>query len=315
MSSQVDRSTRSDYTCRTVSGDISVIIPNLHSPLIGDVIDSIAAQTERRLISEILVVGQDRHGLVKPPARHIETLQPVSAARARNLGAACARGHYLLFIDSDCIAMPDLIERIAVHIRKGTSVICGGVAIEPGKYWTTCDNLLVFADYLDTSPAGERPWAPSLNLCIQRLLFCRAGGFDERFPGAAGEDTDLTLRLRTIGITIMFEPRGRVIHCHRRATPRAVWEHLRSFGRIQVTLWRRHTRLAPPPMPIERLRRLAPMLRVAAPLLALRDVSALARHGIHLLPGLVWARTAWYWGVAEGVESSNAFGRIFFRCS
>jgi hypothetical protein len=47
---------------------------------------------------------------------------------------------------------------------------------------------------------------------------------------------------------------------------------------------------------------LSPALRVAAPMLAVRDVTPLAHHMPRLLPGLIWARTAWYWGVAEGVE-------------
>jgi len=280
---------------------ISVIIPNLHSPLIGEVIAAIAGQTGRRLIDEILVVGQDRYGLVQPPARHIETPRPVSAARARNLGAAAAQGDFLVFIDSDCIAAPELIDHFVPWLQAGSAVVCGGVTIETGEYWSMCDDLLVFADYLDTSPAGERAWVPSLSLCMQRSLFRRIGGFDERFPGAAGEDTDLSLRLRAAGITLAFEPRARVTHRHRRATPRAVWEHLRAFGRVQATIWRRHTQLMPPPLPLERLRALSPALRVVAPLLATRDVAALARRASHLLPGMVWARTAWYWGVAEGV--------------
>jgi glycosyltransferase involved in cell wall biosynthesis len=298
---KVDRLQQDGYTHCTVSLSISVIIPNLHSPLIGDVIAAIAGQTGRRLIGEILVVGQDRYGLVKLPARHIETPRPVSAARARNLGAAAAQGDYLVFIDSDCIAAPELIDHFVPWLQAGSAVVCGGVTIETGEYWSMCDDLLVFADYLDTSPAGERTYVPSLNLCIQRSLFRDVGGFDERFSGAAGEDIDLSLRLRTAGITLAFEPRARVTHRHRRATPRAVWEHLRAFGRVQATIWRRHTQLMPPPLPLERLRALSPALRVVAPLLATRDVAARARRASHLLPGMVWARTAWYWGVAEGV--------------
>ncbi len=274
-----------------MSLSISVIIPNLHSPLIGEVIAAIAGQTGRRLIGEILVVGQDRYGLVKPPARHIETPRPVSAARARNLGAAAAQGDYLLFIDADCVAVPGLIERLTPWLQAGTAVVCGGVTIKTGEYWSMCDDLLVFADYLDTSPAGERAYVPSLNLCIQRSLFREVGGFDERFS-AVGEDTDLSLRLRATGITLAFEPRARVIHRHRRATPRAVWEHLRAFGRVQATIWQRYPRLMPPPLPLDRLRSLSPALRVAAPMLAVRDVTPLAHHMPRLLPGLIWARTA-----------------------
>ena len=283
-----------------MSLSISVIVPNLHSPLIGEVVTAIARQNDQQ-IGEILVVGQDRYGLVKPPARHIETPRPVSAARARNLGAAAAQGDYLLFIDADCVAVPGLIERLTPWLQAGTAVVCGGVTIKTGEYWSMCDDLLVFADYLDTSPAGERAYVPSLNLCIQRSLFREVGGFDERFS-AVGEDTDLSLRLRATGITLAFEPRARVIHRHRRATPRAVWEHLRAFGRVQATIWRRHTQLMPPPLPLERLHSLSPALRAVAPMLAVRDVTLLAHHMPRLLPGLIWARTAWYWGVAEGVE-------------
>lgn len=100
---------RSGYTRCAVSVSLSVIIPNLHSPLIGEVIDSIASQTERRLIGEIIVVGQDRHGLVRPPAQHVETPQPVSAARARNLGAALAMSNYLLLTDSEHDRKPGFV--------------------------------------------------------------------------------------------------------------------------------------------------------------------------------------------------------------
>jgi len=283
-----------------VSLSISVIVPNLHSPLIGEVVTAIARQNDQQ-IGEILVVGQDRYGLVKPPARHIETPRPVSAARARNLGAAAAQGDYLLFIDADCVAVPGLIERLTPWLQAGTAVVCGGVTIKTGEYWSMCDDLLVFADYLDTAPAGERAYVPGLNLCIQRSLFWEVGGFDERFSGAAGEDTDLSLRLRAAGVKLAFEPRSCVRHCHRRATPAAVWGHLRTFGRVQATIWQRYPRLMPPPLPLDRLRSLSPALRVAAPMLAVRDVTPLAHHMPRLLPGLIWARTAWYWGVAEGV--------------
>ncbi|PMP79523.1 MAG: hypothetical protein C0183_14515, partial [Roseiflexus castenholzii] len=56
------------------------------------------------------------------------------------------------------------------------------------------------------------------------------------------------------------------------------------------------------------LRALAPALRAVAPFLAIRDTATLAHHAPHLLPGLVWARTAWYWGVAEGVEGMHSYG-------
>lgn len=283
-----------------MNASVSVIIPNLHSALIGDVIDAIMRQ--RAHLAEVIVVGQDRYELVRPPARFIETPRPVSAARARNLGARAARGAWLLFIDSDCIAAPDLIERMVERLSNGIQVLSGGIAVESGDYWTVCDNLLTFHQYLATAPPGVRDYLPSLNLGIRRELFLAVGGFDEGYPGAAGEDTDLSLRLRAAGLALHFEPRAVVAHRPPRTTPRAVWEHLRAFGRVQVRLWRLYPRLMPPPAPLRLMCAVAPLLRIVAPALALRDARMLDARA-RLWPGLAWARCAWYWGVAEGMAA------------
>ena len=64
---------------------ISIIIPNLHSPLVGEVIAALRAQTARDRIAEIVVVGQDRYGLVVPDdlVRPIVTERPVYPGAAR----------------------------------------------------------------------------------------------------------------------------------------------------------------------------------------------------------------------------------------
>ena len=59
---------------------ISVIIPNLHSPLIGQVIQALDRQSARESIRDVIVVGQDRFGLVPAGARLIQTPLPISPA-------------------------------------------------------------------------------------------------------------------------------------------------------------------------------------------------------------------------------------------
>ena len=98
---------------------ISIIIPNLHSPLIGQVIQALAAQTARSSIREIIVVGQDRYGQIPASVRFVATPQPISPAAARNLGARLAAGDYLLFLDADCVAAPDLVEQLLKCHRQG----------------------------------------------------------------------------------------------------------------------------------------------------------------------------------------------------
>lgn len=284
---------------------ISVIIPSLHSPVIDHVIDALEQQTIRSQIGEIIIVGQDRYGRIprSPHIQFINTPRPMIHGAARNLGATLAQGTYLLFVDADCVARPELAERLLARHQQGWPVVGGGLELEPGNYWTLCDNILVFAPFLSTMPAGPRRTLPSYNLSMQRDAFAAVNGFDERYT-LVGEDTDLCLRLRQHGYTLFCEPRAAVYHRHVRTSARAVWQHLRQFGRIHVTFWDKYPALTDPRRTRHTLRPLAGLLMASTLLLALRDSLRLYRHAAlwrcwYLLPGLVWGKLAWYWGVAE----------------
>ncbi|MEO7911932.1 MAG: glycosyltransferase family A protein, partial [Roseiflexaceae bacterium] len=150
---------------------ISIIIPNLHSPLIDQVIAALAVQTAHASIREVIVVGQDRYRRIPADVRFIPTPQPISPAAARNLGARLAGGDYLLFLDADCIAAPDLVEQILKCHRQGHAVVGGAVAPEAGSYWRLCDNLLVFAAFLTSASSGARPYLTSVAISIARDVF------------------------------------------------------------------------------------------------------------------------------------------------
>ncbi len=289
---------------------ISVVIPCLNAPLIDQVVAALYQQTAREQIAEIIVVGQDRTGRVPASVRFVATPRPLPAAAARNLGARQAQGELLLFLDADCIAAPDLLAQLLECYRQGQSVVGGSVALEPDNYWVLCDNLLVFGPFLATAPAGERRYLPSLNLSLRRSLFLELGGFDERFPGAAGEDIDFSLRLRERGHPLWFEPRARIYHRPQRSSAQAIWQHLRSFGRVHVRLQQMHRGRAAPRLGMH-LRPWSGAIIAAAPLLALADVLLFYRANPPLraywtsLPGLVWGKTAWYWGVAESLMNQR----------
>jgi hypothetical protein len=301
---------------------ISIIIPNLHSPLIDEVVQALERQTARGQIAEIIVVGQDRYGRVPPTARDIATPRPISCAAARNVGAEQASGDYLVFIDADCIAAPDMIERLLERHRQGYPVVGGSVAVEAGGYWSLCDNMLVFAPFLSVTPAGPRDYLPGLSWSIERALFEQVGGFDQRFTQSAGEDIELGLRLRRHGVTPFFEPRAVLHHRHPRASAGAVWAHLRSFGRTTVGISRDFGRGATRRLSL-RLAPLAGLLLALAPLLALWDVVGMFRAMPALrpywcaLPGMAWGKLGWYWGIAETLmlhwRSAPAPGRATLK--
>jgi GT2 family glycosyltransferase len=282
---------------------ISVVIPNLNSPLIAEVVGAVDRQSALHHIAEVLVVGQNHDGRTPASARRIGTPRPVSAAVARNLGARVATGEYLLFLDSDCIAAPDLIEHLLARHAEGHPVVGGGVVVERADYWSDCDNLLIFAPFLAETSAGPRAFLPSLNFSISRSLFTQIGGFDEGYAGAAGEDLDLCLRLRAAGHPLFFEPAAWVIHRARRSSPAAAFAHLRGYGRAYIRVRGAHSALLPGSLG-HLPHSLATAALAAAPVLALANTLGLLRHSAirarpALLPGLAWARLGWYLGVLE----------------
>ncbi len=290
---------------------VSVVIPNLHSPLLDEVLAALGRQTGAALISEIIVVGQHNGASLAPPARMVTTPRPLAAAAARNLGAQQASGDYLLFLDADCLAAPDLLARLYARHQEGHAVVGGSVALETGNYWRLCDNLLSFTPFLATATPGPRPYLPSLNFSLPRELLLAVGGFDESFPGAAGEDLDLSLRLRNQGQELFFEPRAIVYHRPQRSSARLVARHLRAFGRVHLRLQRRYAGRAAPHLS-PRMRPWAGLILAAAPLLALADGLSLLGRQPPLrpywpcLPGLVWGKAAWYWGLAEALLATPA---------
>ncbi len=288
--------------------EASVIIPNLNSPLIDVVLKALQMQTI--LPREILVVGRDDARLVheNKVVQMITTAKPVSPAVARNIGAQSAQGDVLCYTDADCIARPDWIARLLKRHNNGAKVVGGGVAVEYDNYWQLCDNVVAFTPFLETSKPGVRPYLPSLNFSIRRTLMQHIGGFDERFPLAAGEDTDLSFRLRRAGYTLWFEPQAAVFHRHPRFSPGQLWRHMALFGRTYMEIYPQYPDLLGSWRRINLSSGIPKVLRIIGPALAMCDlVERMIRYPqlrayVTCSPGLMLGMLAWYDGAAEGLR-------------
>ncbi|MEI7624074.1 MAG: glycosyltransferase [Actinomycetes bacterium] len=117
------------------------------------------------------------------------------AAAARNVGAASCTGAILLFCDADDVVGPGWVRLMSVQVQQS------GVAGSPMRVeWQLCPRWArPYYEEMDRSSLhlfyGVAPFVVSASLGIDRSLFEAAGGFDESFLGAGGEEVDLCIRL------------------------------------------------------------------------------------------------------------------------
>jgi hypothetical protein len=133
--------------------------------------------------------------------------RPWTQPKARNTGAALARGGKLLFFDIDHIVTHDVVQ---------TSLAFDGDKL----HWTRLPGVLddrgeIVTDHQVLRDHGMVEQTPSVHansFLIQREIFYRLGGYDERFCGAyGGDDVDFNLRYRELcrqGLARAEEVRG-----------------------------------------------------------------------------------------------------------
>lgn len=139
---------------------------------------------------------------------------PLAAARNRAVEAASADA--VVFLDVDCIPAPDLVADYARRLEECDGLLMGEVLYLPGGAtagnWrcATFETIAVRhsdrrgppAEGIEACPDYRCFW--SLNFAMRRATFLAAGGFDERYTGYGGEDTDFGKTLDERGIPIAW---------------------------------------------------------------------------------------------------------------
>ena len=139
-----------------------------------------------------------------------------SPAHARNCGARAAHNDWILFLDADTLAPPDLLARFfATPIDDRVGAITGDIAGFVGRptlaaRYGASRNFLGQRSHL---AHYYKPRAASANLLVRRAAFRAVDGYVEGVRAA--EDTDFTWRLQDAGWTLEFRPDAVVRHQYR----------------------------------------------------------------------------------------------------
>ena len=148
-------------------------------------------------------------------------------ARVRNLGAATAKGNYLVFLDGDCVVETDFVrqhrylaeagcfvngsrvllsERLTRAVLSDSTRVHGrALAFWLGQRWrgnaSKLTGLLRLPNWLRRTRA-DFVWKRirSCNMGVWRADYTAINGFDESFVGWGHEDADFVLRLHNHGI-------------------------------------------------------------------------------------------------------------------
>jgi GT2 family glycosyltransferase len=217
---------------------VSVIVPTRDRPAqLADCLDHLARLQRPAGGFEVIVV--DDGGSV-PLEPLLATFRPrldliaidqehAGPARARNAGAARARGRQLVFLDDDCRPEPGWLAALA---DGGDGTARGGRVVNafPDVLCSAASQMLCDYLYAYYNGNGSPRFFTSNNLTLERDLFGAIGGFDPSFTLAAGEDRDLCDRLLRAGVPLRYVPDAVVRHAHRLGPWAFVCQHFR-YGR------------------------------------------------------------------------------------
>jgi glycosyltransferase involved in cell wall biosynthesis len=133
-------------------------------------------------------------------------------AAARNLGWRSTDADVVVFTDDDCTAEPGWLRALVDGIAD-VDIVQGRTIADPEQV----GNMGPFSRTLVIG--HEDGFYQTCNIAYRRAILEAAGGFDETFRFAAGEDTDLAWRAREAGARTAFCERAVVRHVVRPSNP------------------------------------------------------------------------------------------------
>lgn len=216
---------------------VSIIIPNKDGgQFLEASINSCLSQTYSN-IEIILVDNGSTDSSLDIYEKYSELVKVVKcekrgAPAARNFGVSICNGNYVVFLDSDDVLLPSMVEELAFSYKKlGRGVVPFSAFENRSEVLAEEEykraNRLTFSKYRKSVCVEDWPeWLLSNHILISCSLYPKSalievGGFDEDLP--FGQETDLNRRVALLGYTFSFT-----------GTVGFLYRHHDSIGRISA---------------------------------------------------------------------------------
>jgi glycosyltransferase involved in cell wall biosynthesis len=128
-------------------------------------------------------------------------------AAGRNRAWRDARGEICAFTDDDCMPTGTWLRELRSSMQDRSVAVAGRILPPPGD-----ERRIGPFDRVVTALGAFAGWGATANFAARRADLEEVGGFDEEFRNAAGEDTDLALRLMEHGVPFDYVDSAVVLH-------------------------------------------------------------------------------------------------------
>ena len=217
----------------------SIIIPTYSRPeQLTGCLEAIANLDYPRERLEVIVVDD---GSVSPPYAVVALFSARVAvkflrqhhagpAAARNKGATCASGEFLVFTDDDCQPDPHWLTAFAEGFMATPEHLIGGRTLNalPGNFYSAASHAIIEVVYEHFNASSDALFFASNNFAVAAEIFRRLGGFDEDF--ITSEDREFCDRWTHRGYLMTYAREALVRHAHS-LTLGTLWRQHFGYGR------------------------------------------------------------------------------------
>lgn len=229
----------------------SIVVPVYNRPEeLTELIESIAHQEYSHAFELVVVEDGSTRDSLSVVEAYREKVQikylPKSNSGpgdSRNYGMKNASGNYFILVDSDCILPSNYLNSVHSELEKDY-VDCFGGRDAAHPSFNSLQKAISFSMTSPLTTGGlrgsskpQKNFQPrSFNMGLSRAAFDLSNGFGHIHPG---EDPDLSLRLKALGLSIRYLPHAVVYH-KRRINFKLFYRQVNKFGLTRPILNRWH---------------------------------------------------------------------------